>query len=377
LNNKVLIIAGEASGDLHGSSLIEEMKKINKNIEPFGIGGDKMLDAGLEAIYHIKDMAFLGFAEVIKHLPFIKKVQKNILDEVEKRNIKLAVLIDYPGFNLSIAKKLKKRGVEIIYYISPQIWAWGKGRIKKIKRLVDKMLVIFPFEEELYKSHGVNCTYVGHPLIAQLKNYEFLSKEELFKKFNLDVNKEILLIMPGSRKQEIENIFTQALAAAEKITEKYNLQTVIACAQNLNETIFGLNANNNNKVIKGNTYELLKYSKIGIIKSGTSTLEAGIFSLPSVVIYATSTVTYFIARSLVKIKNIALANIVAGETIFEELIQKQVNPNSIFQASAALLDNNNRYNSIKNRLAIIKEKLGNLNASKNAADIILNRLNEV
>ena len=186
-----MIIAGEVSGDLHGASLIVELKKLDRRLNIYGIGGDKMKAAGMNIVYHINKMAFLGFAEIIKHLPFIRKVQNDLIKVVKEKNIKNVVLIDYPGFNLSIAKKLKAFGVNIIYYISPQVWAWGAGRINKMKKLVDKMLVVFPFEEELYKKHGVDVEFVGHPLLERISEYNFLTREQLFEKFNLEKGKEI------------------------------------------------------------------------------------------------------------------------------------------------------------------------------------------
>ncbi|MGE5683458.1 MAG: lipid-A-disaccharide synthase, partial [Bacillota bacterium] len=210
MNKELLIISGEASGDLHGASLIRELRSKDPSINICGIGGNKMQSAGMELLYHINQMAFLGFVEVIRHIPFIKKVQNNILQEVIKRQIKTVVLIDYPGFNLNIAKKLKNLDVKIIYYISPQIWAWGQKRINKIKRLVDKMIVILPFEEKFFRQAGVDVEYVGHPLLEQIENYKYLSREELFNKFSLEKDKEILLLLPGSRQQEVKRIFPEA-----------------------------------------------------------------------------------------------------------------------------------------------------------------------
>ena len=234
-NKNLMIIAGEISGDLHGASLIKELKKLDPEINIFGIGGDKMQEAGMQLSYHINRMAFLGFAEVIRHIPFIKKVQKELLDLIKTENINTVVLIDYPGFNLSIAKKLKVLNVRIIYYISPQIWAWGGGRINKIKKLVNKMLVVFPFEEKLYSDHNINVEFVGHPLLERLKDYGFLSKEKLFEKYNLNKNKEILLILPGSREQEVKHIFPEVIKAAVKLAEEFNLQVVTACSSNIDK----------------------------------------------------------------------------------------------------------------------------------------------
>jgi lipid-A-disaccharide synthase len=375
----VLIIAGEVSGDLHGASLIRELKKLDSSLKIFGIGGDKMQAEGMELIYHIDKMAFLGFVEVIKHLPFIKKVQRDIIYEVSKRNVKEVVLIDYPGFNLSIAKKLKKLKLEpeLIYYITPQVWAWGKGRVNKIRDLFKKVLVVFPFEEKFFKSKNVDAEFVGHPLIQEINKYNFLSRDKLNEKFGLDPAKPILLILPGSRKQEVKTIFPEVIKAASKLAEEFVLQVVVACSVNINESVFyELTDQKNFKVIRGYTYDLLKHAKFGIVKSGTSTLEAGLMELPMVIIYKTSMLTYKIGKSLVKIKNIGMANIVLDEQVVPELIQDDANAENIFIESKNILSDDKLYADIKQKLGGINKVLGDKNAPENAAKIIYSLLDE-
>jgi len=382
MNSKnVLIIAGEVSGDLHGASLIRELKKLDSSLKIFGIGGDKMRAEGMELIYHIDKMAFLGFVEVIKHLPFIKKVQRDIIDEVKKRKVREVVLIDYPGFNLNLAKKLKalepELKLKLIYYITPQVWAWGKGRVNKIKELFNKVLVVFPFEEKFFKSKNVNAEFVGHPLIQEINSYKFLTKDQLNKKFDLDSAKEILLILPGSRKQEVESIFPEAIKAANKLSDEFNMQIVVACSSSIDEKVFyGLTDQKNFKVIKDHTYDLLKHSKFGIVKSGTSTLEAGLMELPMVIIYKTSMLTYKIGKSLVKIKNIGMANIVLDEQVVPELIQNEANAGNIYDTAKNILSNSALLNQTKLKLRRIKEVLGDKNAPQNAAKIIYTLLDE-
>lgn len=376
-NKNILIIAGEVSGDLHAAALVKELKILDNEIKLFGIGGDKMKEAGVEIIYHLNKMAFMGFAEVVKHLPFINKVKKEILFEVEKRNAKYAVLIDYPGFNLNIAKKLKASGIDIIYYISPQIWAWGGGRIKKIRELVKKMLVVFPFEEKLYNDNNVNAEFVGHPLVKRLEEHRFLSKQELFQKLNLDQSKEILLILPGSRKHEIEDIFPETIKAASRLAEEFNFQVVVACSSNIDVKVFERYKQHYSfSVISNYTYDLLKNAKFGIIKSGTSTLEAGLLQLPMVIVYKTSGLTYRIGKALIKLKNIGMANIILGETVVPELIQGDVNSNKIYETCRSILTDDSIYEKIKTKLGEIIIKLGDKNASANAANSIYQLMNE-
>ncbi len=382
MNSKnVLVIAGEVSGDLHGASLIRELKKLDSSLKIFGIGGDKMKAEGMELICHIDKMAFLGFVEVIKHLPFIKKVQRDLMAEVKKRKAQEIVLIDYPGFNLSIAKKLKQLEpelkLELIYYITPQVWAWGKGRVNKIRELFKKVLVVFPFEEKFFKEKNVNAEFVGHPLIQEIDNYNFVSRNLLDNKFDLDSAKEILLILPGSRKQEVKSIFPEAVNAASKLADEFDMQIVVACSSNLDEKVFDeLTDHKNFKVIKDHTYDLLKHAKFGIVKSGTSTLEAGLLELPMVIIYKTSWLTYTIGKSLVKIKNIGMANIVLDEQVVPELIQKEANAERIYDEAKNILSDEDMLNNIKLRLSRIKKVLGDKDAPKNAAKIIYSLINE-
>ncbi|MDR3609761.1 MAG: lipid-A-disaccharide synthase [Ignavibacteriaceae bacterium] len=375
-NKNILIIAGEASGDLHGSALITELKKIDPSVNVFGIGGEKMKNAGMNILYPIDKLAFLGFAEVIKHIPFIKRVQREILTLVKEKEISNAVLIDYPGFNLSLAKKLKAAGVNIFYYIAPQIWAWGAGRIKKIKALVNKMIVVFPFEEELYRKNNVNVEFVGHPILERINEYELLPKDEFYNIFNLDLNKNILLIFPGSRKNEISRIFPDAIKAASKLSKEFNLQTVVACADNIDINLFnGLGIDTEYKIIKGHNYDLMNLAKIGIIKSGTSTLEAGLFSLPMVIVYKTSLLTYLIIKKLIKLDIIGMVNIIIGEKVAPELIQDKADDENIYLECKKILSDNNLYLSMKSRLSVLKEKLGQQGASRKAALIVYSGLN--
>ncbi len=376
-NKNLMIIAGEVSGDMHGAALIKELKILDADINISGIGGDRMKEAGMELIYHLKKMAFLGFLEVVRHLPFIKKVQKDLLKVIKEKNIEDVVLIDYPGFNLNFAKKLKALNIKIIYYISPQLWAWGMGRIKKIKKLIDKMLVVFPFEEEMYKNEGIDVEFVGHPLLEKINNYNFLSRNELDKRFGLISGKDILLILPGSREHEVKNIFPECIKAAEKISKEFNMQIVSACSSNIDENLlYELAGTINFKVVKDFTYDLMKYAKFGIIKSGTSTLESGIFELPMVIVYKTSLITYLIGKNLVMVKNIGMANIISGEKVVPELIQKGVTADSIYKECKTILSDAAVYNSIKEKLKNIKEKLGTAGASKRAASAIYALMNE-
>jgi lipid-A-disaccharide synthase len=372
-----MIITGEVSGDLIGASLIRELKSLKPDLKVNGIGGDRMKATGMDLIYHTDQMAFLGFVEVVKHLPFIHQVQKKLIDIIKDEKISCVVLIDYPGFNLSIAKKLKPLGIKIIYYVSPQIWAWAKGRVKKVKRLVDKMLVVFPFEVEFYKKENVNVQYVGHPLVERINQYKFLSQDEFYSKFNLIKEKKILLVMPGSRKQEVKEIFADVIKAASKLAEEFKLQVVVARSKNIEEkNLRHLSSSEKFVAIEDHNYELMKYSRFGIIKSGTSTLEAGYFTLPMIVVYKTSPITYLIGKQLVKLDRIGMVNILLDEMVVPELIQSDANSDNIINTASKILSDSQAYERMKLKLGRVKEKLGSDGASSKAAGSILEILNE-
>jgi lipid-A-disaccharide synthase len=373
----LMIIAGEVSGDILGGELSAELMQLDNKIKLFGIGGEKMKQAGVEIIYHINKLAFLGFAEVVRHIPFVKKVQNDLIKVIREKKIKHIIMIDYPGFNLNFAKKIKPFGVKVLYYVSPQVWAWGKRRIKKMKSLVRKMFVVFSFEEKIYKDEGIDVEFVGHPILDRINGYNFLSKENFFESRNLDTTKDILLILPGSRKFEVEKIFPACIEAALRLKKEFNLQIVVAGAASIDEKLFaGISPLSEYKIIKNKNYELMKYSKVGIIKSGTSTLESGLFGLPMVIVYKTSLLTYFISKSLVRLKNIGMANIISGENVVTELIQHNVNPNSIYNEVKKILSDGDLFDSIKRKLSSIKIKLGSEGAAKRTAQSIYSLLNE-
>ncbi len=372
--NNIMIIAGEVSGDIIGAGLVTELRKRESAIRIWGIGGDRMRMAGMELNFHIRDMAFLGFTEVVKHLPYIRKVRRQLIQTIKERKVSLVVLIDYPGFNLNIARLIEAAGIKIIYYVSPQVWAWGSGRVKKIKKYIDKMIVLFKFEEEFYRKHKIEVEFVGHPLLDYADNYDMMTKESFYKKFSLDGSKSLLLLMPGSRNHEIARLLPEMMKAAEKICSEFNLQAIVASTSNVADDVYRDIYPGDYKIIKDHTYELMRYSTAGIIKSGTSTLEAAYFELPMVIVYKTSGLTYFIGKKLIKVKNIGMANIISGEKIVPELIQEQMNCPNIYKEIKEILSDSKKVSFIKNKLRNVKTKLGEKGASERAARIILNEL---
>ncbi len=371
-SKKILIVAGEASGDLHGSSLIRELKSINPHLQFLGIGGDRMRKEGLELVYHIDKLSIMGFFEVLKNLNLIRKVMATMVKAVEQRRPDLIVLIDYPGFNLRFAKRVKRSGIPIAYYISPQVWAWGGNRVKKMKDLIDKMIVIFPFEVEIYKRFDIDCEFVGHPLLEVVR--PVMSEEDFRSKFDLRKNEVLLGLLPGSRWQEVEKILPIMVKTAELLAPRIkNLRVMLGLASTVKkervETILN-EFKSEVGIIENLTYDLMKHSDILLVTSGTATLESAILGTPFLVLYKTSLWTYLFAKSLVSIPNIALANVVAGKKIVPEYIQGKAVPTHIAEEGYEILTNKSRYKTIQKELSLVKEKIGDVGASKRAAQII-------
>jgi lipid-A-disaccharide synthase len=379
-SKKILIVAGEASGDLHGSSLIRELKNINSYLQFFGIGGDRMRKEGMELVYHIDKLSIMGFFEVLKNIGLIREVMKTMVKLAEERKPDLVVLIDYPGFNLRFAKRVKKMGIPIAYYISPQVWAWGGNRVKKMKGLIDKMIVIFPFEKELYKKFDIDCEFVGHPLLEVVR--PVLSKEDFQSKFDLRKNEVLLGLLPGSRWQEVEKILPIMVQTAELLGARIkNPRVMLGLASTIKKEKVQIildQFKSKVEIIENLTYDLMKHSDLLLVASGTATLESAILGTPFVVLYKTSFWTYLLAKSLVSIPNIALANVVAGKKIVPEYIQNKAVPKDIAEEMYDILTNKPRYKSIQNELGLVKEKIGSFHslqvgeagASKRAAQII-------
>lgn len=373
---KIVIIAGEASGDLHASSLIRELKKMNSNLEMFGIGGDRMRREGVELIFHIDKLSFMGFFEVIKRLSFIRGVMRKMTSMIETRRPDLAILIDYPGFNLRLAKKVKNLGIPVVYYISPQVWAWGGNRVTKMQNLIDQMVVIFPFEKEIYEKFNIDCEFVGHPLLEVTR--PILPLEDFQKRFDIRKNDVVVGLLPGSRWQEVEKILPIMFESSELLkTRIKNLKVLLGLAPTIKKekmedllTQAGFGA----KIVQNLAYDLMKHADLLLITSGSATLECAILGTPFLVLYKTSLWTYLLAKSLISIPNIALANVVAGKRIVPEFIQNRAVPNQISEEMYGILTDRERYKAIQNELKKVKQKLGEEGASKKAAEIVMQML---
>ena len=361
---KYYIIAGEASGDLHGSNLIKALKNKNSNTNIRCWGGDKMETAGATLVKHYRDLAFMGFTEVIKNLPAILNNIKFCKKDILSFAPDALILIDYPGFNMRIAKWAKQKGIKIIYYISPQIWAWKEKRVHAIKRDVDKMLVILPFEKDFYKKYNYEVDYVGHPLCEVINGWH---------KENSDIEKEdIVALLPGSRKQEILVKLPIMLTMAKRFPR---YQFVVAKAPGIENSFYQeiLKPYTNVGSVSNATYLLLAKAKAALVTSGTATLETALFKVPEIICYKGGKISYEIAKRLIKIKFIGLVNLIMDKEVVKELIQDQLNENNLgIQLSSILNDREHIAMMEKNynKLATILQAGGH--ASENAATIINN-----
>ena len=371
-SDSLLIIAGELSGDVQGGKLVAAIKELSPDVTITGIGGDNMEAAGMELLHHIREMSFLGFTEVLKHLPFIHKIMNELTEWIETNRPETIVLIDYPGFNLKLAARAKKLGCRVVYYISPQIWAWGGGRIKKIARFVDHMIVVFPFEEELYRSAGVKVDFVGHPILEGLDS-EF-TKEEFFEIHDLKLDNPIVGLLPGSRAQEVENLYLPMLEAVELMKKELpNLQTVTGVSPTLNEDLYeNIQAGRRVEHSKA-TYDLMKHADLLFVASGTATLESACFGSPMIIVYKVSPISWLLGKMLIKLKNIGLVNIVAGRQIVPELLQSEVTAARLAAEGVSLLGDKTLMEDTIKKLLMVKESLGKTGASKRAAEIIVNK----
>mgnify|MGYP005834164827 CR=1 FL=1 len=367
---RILIVAGEASGDLHGAGVVRELKKILPGCMIYGIGGDKMQAEGMELIFHIRELSVMGFWEVIQQLPVIRSVERTLQVLLKVRKPDVVLLIDYPGFNLRFAARAKKEGIKVVYYISPQIWAWNPGRVKKMIGNIDSMLVVFQFEEKIYSKVGINVEFVGHPLLEILD--ETLDRKQFCTRFGLESDKLILGLFPGSRIQEIEKIFPSMLGASRILHKLYQIQIAVGVSSAIEIEYINSFLHNDFpvKIIQQATHDLMKNSDCAIVTSGTATLELGYYQTPMIIVYKTSWLSYIIGRILVKIKNIGLVNIVAEEAVVPELLQWKVNPEKIVRAASALIDNAELRKSVSSKLAVIRERLGEKGASKRVAQRI-------
>lgn len=371
---KYYIIAGEASGDLHGANLIASLKKKDSRAKIRAWGGNLMKKQGATLVKHYRDLAFMGFVEVLLHLRTILRNLRFCKRDIMRFKPDAIILIDYPGFNMKIAKFAHKHGIKVYYYISPQVWAWKKRRVHTIKEVVDKMLVILPFEKDFYDEYRVDAHFVGHPLLDELSKVRYINKNNFVRQNKLNSKKEIIALLPGSRKQEVGRMLEVMLKVVDKFPE---YQFVVGCAPSLPEEYYkSLIGNANVQLVFNKTYQLLQVASAALVTSGTATLETALFYVPEVVCYKGNKISYLIAKNLIKVKYISLVNLIMDKPVVKELIQNDLTPENVEAELKQLLTNHKVQRQLLDDYEDLRYKLGNAGASNNAATIIFDDLNK-
>ncbi|HEX3582081.1 MAG TPA: lipid-A-disaccharide synthase [Thermoanaerobaculia bacterium] len=386
---KLAIVAGEASGDLHASEVVRELKKLDPALTTFGIGGDFLAREGMTLLHHAREMAIIGLFNVLRNIRFFKRVMRDLMEAIERERPDAVMLVDYPGFNMRAAKRIKALGIPVVYYISPQIWAWHQSRVRDIAKTVDRMIVIFPFEEEFYRKHDVPVTYVGHPLIEQVIGVKRATKKESVTR---------IALLPGSRKQEVKALLPAMLDAVEVLRvgagsqpshdalahdapgrlragpyterkiEPYIVQAPTIEYAELEAIVKAKNAGV--PILPHDRGEGIAAADVALSSSGTATLECAILGTPVVVMYRLSRMTHWLGQRLVRVPHFSLVNIIAGKEVVPELLQHDVNGERIAAETRKLLEPEyNRW--VRDELAAVRTKLGEAGASRRAAEAVV------
>jgi len=375
---RILIIAGEASSDMHAADLVKEIKSVKSDVSFFGLGGNRMKEAGVDIHENIVRLAFMGPGGLFKHYLQLKKIFNTLRDNLKQNPPDLAVLIDYAEFNLRVAKELKALGVPVVYYVSPQVWAWGLWRIKTIRRLVDKMLVFFKFEETLYKEHGVNVSFVGHPLLDMVKTTS--KKEAILKKLGIEKDFKVIGLLPGSRESEIKNILPVMLESAKLILNTFNqkIRFVLPMAATVNKQYVKQRIKNSGVdviVVENDTYNAVSVCNCAMVTSGTATLETALLNVPMAIIYKANFLNYILTKHLIKLPYIGLVNVISGKHVVKEFLQYEATSEKIADYMKRLITDEKLIDKMKQEFLAIRLSLEEPGAVTRAAKEVADFLN--
>ncbi|PID29799.1 MAG: lipid-A-disaccharide synthase [Candidatus Cloacimonadota bacterium] len=375
-NKKIFWLAGEKSGDTHASFVLKQIISEHPEYEHFGAGGPQMEKYGFKPLFPFHKFNVMGFAEVLKHIRFFYRTEKKICDILDSEKPDLLILVDYPGLNLRIAKEAFMRRIPVLYFISPQFWAWKHKRVYKLAEFTTSVASIIPFEADLLRSHRCSAEYVGHPISEEI-NFT-LSRQQFAEKFNLNPDKEWIGYFPGSRDQEIEKMLPVFLESLQKLDyNKY--QALISKSSSVSNKLFADILKKYDlpdlKIADSNNYDMMRLSKLLVLTSGTATLEAAYIGTPSIITYKTNKISYEIGKRIVKIKHIGLPNIVMEKSILPELIQDDASPENIYSACIKLLENENEYNKLKDELKEVRQILGSKKCSVEVSRMVNELLN--
>lgn len=367
---RLLISCGEPSGEFYGAELVAELRRRVPDLEAFGLGGDRLVSEDVRLLAHLKDLAVVGLVEVLSHLRRLKGLFDSVVDEAARVRPDVAILIDYPDFNLRLARKLKQLGIPVVYYVSPQLWAWRRGRIKDVKRDVAKMLVIFPFEEKIYRDSLVPVAFVGHPLIDHVTPPS--DRGAVARRLGLDPERPVIALLPGSRNKEVAFNLPPVLGAVGILRKvRPELQFVLAAASHLRPDAFRDAASLDVTILEGVTRDVLSAARVAIVASGTATVETALTGTPMVVVYRLSGLTYALGKPLVNLPNYAMVNLIAGKTVVPELIQKDLTPERVAAETLRLLDDGGPRATMLRDLEAVRAKLGGGGATAAAADQVM------
>ncbi|HJQ52528.1 MAG TPA: lipid-A-disaccharide synthase [Gemmatimonadaceae bacterium] len=361
---KVLFVAGEASGDLHAAGVASALRRIRPDLDLAAVGGPRLAEQGVELIHRDHQLGVMGFLEVLKHVPRHFLLLRTIRGMLERSEIALVILIDYPGFNMKVAQAAKSAGVPVLYYVTPQVWAWGAGRLPRLARVVTKAAVILPFEAALLRGHGIDATFVGHPLLDRAVNMP--SRVEAREALGLAQNDKVLALFPGSRQQEIDRHIDDFVATAKELQKRIRgLKVLVSVAP----TVALDSARCPFRLVHSASLSVLRAADAGLCKSGTTTLEASIADCPLIVAYRTGRISFALARRLVKVANIGLVNVVAGREVAREFIQDAIQPAAMADALAELLSDTPERRAVLTGLAEVRAKLGTAGAADRVAEM--------
>jgi lipid-A-disaccharide synthase len=368
------MVAGEASGDMYGAEVAKCLFKKFPGCQIYGLGGQRMRQAGVQLEGDISKTAVVGPFEVIGHLGALYGVFRKIAERIETEPPTAAILIDFPDFNLRLAKRVRHAGAPVFYYISPQVWAWREGRVKQIKQLVNKMLVIFPFEEELYRKAGVDVEFVGHPLMDMVRATK--SKEEFCSSYRLDPKRPIVAMLPGSRRKEVRYILPTLCESAERIAkEKPDTQFVLPIAPGLDRNLItSILKGRPITIVTNDTYNAIRYSRAAVVASGTATLETALLGTPEVIVYRISPATWFLGKFLLKVRLFGIVNIILGEEVVPELFQDKMTAEAVTRMAVRLMDDVWLQSRIRGNYEKLRRQLGSGKVAERVADVIADGL---
>jgi lipid-A-disaccharide synthase len=371
---RLLISCGEPSGDLYGAELLRCLRTSVPDLQSFGLGGDRLAAEGAHLVAHVRDLAVVGLLEVVSHLRRLRGIFRQVLAEVDRDRPDVAVLVDYPDFNLRLARKLHARGVRVVYYVSPQLWAWRAGRMRAVRRHVARMLVIFPFEEALYRKAGVPVSFVGHPLLDVVRPQD--DPAAFVARLGLDPARPVVALLPGSRPSEVAHNLPPLVGAVDRIGQaRGDAQFVLAAAASLPRDLFAAHLGPRPvPVVAGQTHGVLSSATLALVASGTATVETALLDTPMVVVYRVSPLTYLLGRPFVRVREFAMVNLIAERTVAPELIQADFTPERVAAEALSLLGDPEKRRRMRANLGEVRRRLGGPGASARAAEAVVEEL---